>query len=179
MDLAPLLADFGFAPRTAFLSELGFRLRNKLLPGTPDTTHPAELFSLLFPTGSDVRWIAALPPSLLQRLHDTLFTSEGEHHPVAPQPALTGTGHDQWEQALADAILFSVSQVSATGFAAEIRVRMSAQALRGRACLELSTLQLADERAVSVHGAQSGRALLDAQALLHTLAFCAAAVNTV
>jgi site-specific recombinase len=76
MDLAPLLADFGFAPRTAFLSELGFRLRNKLLPGTPDTTHPSELFSLLFPTASDAHWIAALPPSLLQRLH---HVSGGAH----------------------------------------------------------------------------------------------------
>lgn len=179
MDLAPLLADFGFAPRTAFLSELGFRLRNKLLPGTPDTTHPAELFSLLFPTGSDVRWIAALPPSLLQRLHDTLFTSEGEHHPVAPQPALAGTGHDQWEQALTDAILFSVSQVSATGFAAEIRVRMSAQALRSRTFLSLPTLQEAFQCAVSTHGAHSAEAALAAQALRDQLATCVAAANTV
>ena len=30
VDITPLLADFGFAPRTAFVSELGERLRRKL-----------------------------------------------------------------------------------------------------------------------------------------------------
>ena len=43
VDLTPLLADFGFAPRTAFMSELGHRLRRKLLPGTPETRDLAEL----------------------------------------------------------------------------------------------------------------------------------------
>ena len=33
VDASTLLADFGFASRTAFLSELGERLRHKLLPG--------------------------------------------------------------------------------------------------------------------------------------------------
>ena len=49
VDIAPMLADFGFAPRTAFLSELGHRLRRKVLPGTPETTDLAELFGLLLP----------------------------------------------------------------------------------------------------------------------------------
>ena len=35
VDITTLLADFGFAPRTAFLSELTERLRYKLLPSTP------------------------------------------------------------------------------------------------------------------------------------------------
>ena len=37
VDASTLLADFGFAPRTAFMSELAARLRHKLLPGTPET----------------------------------------------------------------------------------------------------------------------------------------------
>ena len=36
VDLTALLADFGFAPRTAFFNELGERLRWKLLPSTPE-----------------------------------------------------------------------------------------------------------------------------------------------
>ena len=47
VDLAPLLADHGFAPRTAFLSEFGHRMRKKLLPGTPETTDLGALFDLL------------------------------------------------------------------------------------------------------------------------------------
>ena len=46
VDLTTLLADFGFAPRTAFVSELAERLRRKMLPGTPETTDASELFLL-------------------------------------------------------------------------------------------------------------------------------------
>ena len=42
VDLTALLADFGFAPRTAFFNELGERLRNKLLPSTPETIDAAH-----------------------------------------------------------------------------------------------------------------------------------------
>ena len=178
MDLAPLLADFGFAPRTAFLSELGFRLRNKLLPGTPDTTHPSELFSLLFPKASDAHWIAALPPSLLQRLHHVLVDPIDDPAPrdLVPPPVARP---DPWEQALTDAILFSVSQVSATGFAAEIRVRMSEDALRSRTFLTLPGLMEALQRAVTSHGARSAEAASAATALREQLNDCLDEANTV
>lgn len=178
MDLAPLLADFGFAPRTAFLSELGFRLRNKLLPGTPDTTHPAELFSLLFTEEADAQWIAALPPSLLQRIHDTLFTADDPA--AAPtDTAQTANQFDQWDQALTDAILFSVSQVSATGFAAEIRVRMSAEALGSRTFLSLPGLMEALQASLHTHGTRNKDTTAAADALRRQLAICVDAANTV
>ena len=179
MDPAPLLADFGFAPRTAFLSELGFRLRNKLLPGTPDTTHPSELFSLLFPDESDTKWIAALSPSLLQRMHGTLFAADREAPPPAQNADPGCAGLDNWEQALTDAILFSVSQVSATGFAAEIRVRMSEQALRSRTFLSLPTQMEACRLAVCTQGPHSTEAAQAADALRKQLAVCVEAANTV
>ena len=100
VDLTPLLADFGFAPRTAFLSEFGHRLRRKLLPGTPETRDLADLFSLLLPTRFDVRWIKALDTTTLQRLGATL---PGQAEPV-------------WNDALMDALTCCVSQVSATGW---------------------------------------------------------------
>ncbi|MBY0465247.1 MAG: site-specific recombinase [Burkholderiales bacterium] len=175
MDLAPLLADFGFAPRTAFMSELGFRLRNKLLPGTPDTTHPSELFSLLFTAESDALWIAALPPSLLQRLHHILFEPDDGTGTVTPP----GTAPDPWEQALTDAILFSVSQVSATGFAAEIRVRMSEQALRSRTFLTLPGLMDVLQRAIGTHGPHSTEAAAAANDVRKQLTACVEAANTV
>lgn len=43
VDLTALLADYGFASRTAFLSELSERLRRKILPGTPETTEASDL----------------------------------------------------------------------------------------------------------------------------------------
>ncbi|MDP3606615.1 MAG: recombinase, partial [Polaromonas sp.] len=68
VDATPLFADFGFAPRAAFRSELGERLRYKLLPGTPETTHATELFMLLFPTPFDARWLKLIDEDSLARL---------------------------------------------------------------------------------------------------------------
>jgi site-specific recombinase len=48
VDPRAMLADFGFAPRTAFISEFSERLRQKILPATPETTDAAELFTLAF-----------------------------------------------------------------------------------------------------------------------------------
>ena len=56
IDITTLLADFGFAPRTAFVSELAERLRRKLLPGTPETVDASELFPLVVPTRFDAQW---------------------------------------------------------------------------------------------------------------------------
>lgn len=60
VDITTLLADFGFAPRTAFVSELAARLRTKWLPGTPDTIDASELFVLAVPHEFDAQWMAAL-----------------------------------------------------------------------------------------------------------------------
>jgi site-specific recombinase len=70
VDPAPLLADFGFAPRTAFMSALGERLRRKLLPITPDTYDLINLFDFLLPIRATrcgsrrwtaIRWTACSP----------------------------------------------------------------------------------------------------------------------
>jgi len=53
VDVTTLLADFGFAPRTAFIKELTDRLRRKILPGTPETIDSAELFALVAPSRFD------------------------------------------------------------------------------------------------------------------------------
>ena len=61
VDVTTLLADFGFAPRTAFISELTDRLRRKILPGTPETIDSAELFALVAPSRFDAEKLAAIP----------------------------------------------------------------------------------------------------------------------
>ena len=64
---AGLFSDFGFSPRTALYREVLERLRQHVLPATPDTRELAELFPLLFKP-EDAAWIAALDASTLQRL---------------------------------------------------------------------------------------------------------------
>ncbi len=176
VDLTPLLADHGFAPRTAFLSEFGNRLRKKVLPGTPETTDMAELYDLLLSSRFDVRWLKALDSATLKRVHDLLVVSP----PAGPGEATDApdtTGF--WQSALMDALTFCVSQVSATGFASEIRVRMSPSARAERPFHELPSDFESLRRAVQAHGAHSAEALGAAERLRLRLDACRHAAYTV
>ena len=114
VDATALLADFGFAPRMAFISEFNERLRQKVLPATPETTDSAELFSLAMPRAGDAAWISELDAATLQRLADLVTTSSSV------------IGLTLWQHELLEAINYCASQIRATGFAAELRQRMSA-----------------------------------------------------
>ncbi|HEY0201303.1 MAG TPA: recombinase, partial [Burkholderiaceae bacterium] len=111
VDTTSLLADFGFAPRTALFSEISERLRRKLLPISPETVDAAELFYLAFPKAFDARWLAALEAPDLTRLGALLA-----------DPAQQGAS--RWQQALLDAITYCAGQIAAAGFAPELRLRM-------------------------------------------------------
>lgn len=112
VDLTTLLADHGFAPRTAFLSELSDRLRRKLLPGTPETTDASDLFRMVLPSRFDAGWIGVLDESLLVRIGRLMADD-----PTAGAP--------RWKETVMDAVTFCTSQVVAAGFSSELRLRMS------------------------------------------------------
>lgn len=173
VDLTPLLADHGFAPRTAFLSEFGNRLRKKVLPGTPETTDMAELFDLLLSARFDVRWLKALDSDTLKRLRTLLIAAPAGEAPAADSPA------GFWQTALMDALIYCVSQISATGFASEIRIRMSPEAQAQRPFHELPADFEALRRAVNSHGARSPEALAAADVLRQQLDACRHAAYTV
>ncbi len=173
VDLTPLLADHGFAPRTAFLSEFGNRLRKKVLPGTPETTDMAELFDLLLSARFDVRWLKALDSDTLKRLRSLLIAAPADEASAADSPA------GFWQTALMDALIFCVSQISATGFASEIRIRMSPEAQAQRPFHELPADFEALRRAVNRHGARSPEALAAADVLRQQLDACRHAAYTV
>ncbi len=124
VDATALLADFGFAARSALASELFERMRLKLLPGTPETADASALFSLVLADAFDARWIAALDNSTLTRLADLLQT------PVqaadAPEPIDSPVS--PWQASVMEAITFCTSQIRAAGFSPELRLRMSAPA---------------------------------------------------
>ena len=111
VDITTLLADFGFAPRTAFVSELAERLRRKLLPGTPETVDASELFPLVAPTRFDAQWMNALEETQVRQLIDVL-SAEPEADAM------------HWQHSLMDALAYCTAQIRATGFAPELRLRM-------------------------------------------------------
>ncbi|AVS64908.1 recombinase [Paracidovorax avenae] len=113
VDITTLLADFGFAPRTALASEVAERLRYKLLPGSPETIDASELFMLALPHEFDAQWLALLDEGLLARLLAVLV------------PAGDGGGATRWQHSLLDAITYCAGQILSTGFAPELRLRMS------------------------------------------------------
>ncbi len=119
IDVTPLLADFGFAPRTAFISELTERIRGKLLPGTPETTNAAELFSLLMPSRFDAQWLTLLDEAQINQLTD-LLTQRPD------------TDEWSWQHSLLDALTYCTAHIRATGFAPELRLRMSDEEKRAR-----------------------------------------------
>ena len=125
VDVTPLLADFGFAPRTAFVSELGERLRRKLLPRTPETRDASELFSLVVPTRFDAQWISALEESQIEQLKPLLSAN--------PRRDVR-----RWQHSLMDAIDYCTAQIRATGFAPELRLRMDRASAHVRAFHALS-----------------------------------------
>jgi site-specific recombinase len=120
VDITTLLADFGFAPRAEFLSELGQRVRRKLLPMTPETSDAAELFELALDANTDAAWLTALDEDILQGLAVLL-------HLPSYEPGLS-----LWQHEVLDAVTYCASQVRSTGFAPEMRLRMDAPAVQTR-----------------------------------------------
>ena len=165
VDMTPLLADFGFAPRTALVSEVAERLRCKLLPGSPETIDAAELFSLALPSAFDAQWLGALPEADLQRL--VALLSEN------PEQG------SRWQKVLLDAITYCAGQILSTGFAPELRLRMSEQARTSQPFHALIR-DVESLRVEVLHGLRT-RDRLDeaAQRLRERLEACRAATATV
>jgi site-specific recombinase len=125
LDATGLLADFGFAPRNAFLAELSERLRLKLLPATPDTADLGELFPLLFTDGSDALWLEALDARTLARLADLLAPSADANARRRNATVL-------------DAMALLASQVRAAAAGAMLRPRLAGDPRRERPFAQLT-----------------------------------------
>ena len=166
VDVTPLLADFGFAPRTAFFSELAVRLRRKMLPGTPETLDAAELFPLALGHRFDAQWLAAVPDLQIDRLA-ALLTSHASSDRLL------------WQHHLMDALTYCTAQIRATGFAPELRLRMDRGNDDDRAFHPLSH-DLAELRQIFFDPEQGDDALKAAIAKLRArLETCRQAVNGV
>ena len=134
LDLASVLAEFGFAARGMFLAELGHRLMAKWLPASPVTRDAADLFALVFHDPRDATWIQALAPAQVQALGPLLDR---------PETALEGPAEEPgaWPRMVLRALAHCVGQISACGFRSDLRQRMSTQA-RATGCFDRIPLQL-------------------------------------
>jgi site-specific recombinase len=119
IDATALLADYGFASRSAFISEFFERVRQKLLPCTPETADASALFSLVLCRRFDAQWLAALDETMLAQIAALLQAPLSESAP----PRIS-----QWQATVLEAVTFCTSQVRAAGFSPELRLRMSVPA---------------------------------------------------
>lgn len=166
VDVTTLLADFGFAPRTAFVSELTDRLRRKILPGTPETIDAAELFALVAPSRFDAQWLAAIPDAQIEQLVALLSSNACADRLI-------------WQHHLMDALTYCTAQIRATGFAPELRLRMDRANDDDRGFHPLSN-DLAELRLIFFDPAQGDEELKSAIARLRArLETCRQAVNGV
>jgi len=175
VDVTPLLADFGFALRTAFFSEFGDRMRRKLLPASPETQDAAELFPLALPHAFDAQWIAALDERQLARIADLLAPPDF----VLPEGIDPGTVITPWQHTLLDAITYCAGQVVATGFSPELRLRM-ADAAREARPFQGVMMDVEWVRAEVLRRPRDPQALADAvQQLRERLDACRQAANSI
>lgn len=155
IDVAALLADYGFAARTSFIDELGERLRTRMLPMSPATTDLASLFSLLFSEARDTEWLLKLDDALLSDL--ALLWREAidaiESEPLG------------WHEPFYDAIMFLSSQVRAEGFSRELRGRMGM-----RVDVDFDGVESGAEVAAPTPTRQAFRQLVHVAENLHALA---------
>jgi site-specific recombinase len=159
IDAATLFADFGYSARQSLFGEVIARLREQVLPGTPQTSDLVTLFQLLFDP-DDIDWIEALDTPTLQRA-----------------AALLAPAGQAWRGMLLDGITMLVSAVRAAAFSPALRLRMD------RALLHHEPFRQLSGAAETLRGALlDGRladALQSATLLRALLAACRAAAGSV
>jgi site-specific recombinase len=159
IDAASLYGDFGFGTRRSLASEVHTRLRERLLPGTPDTRELAALFGLLCKP-EDASWVVALDAATFERA-----------------AALLGPSQAQAQSALLEAITILVSAVHGSGFSPPLRRRMDAAALQGEPFRELTGA--ATELRLAVQDQRHDDALREAAYLRALLDACRRAATSV
>ena len=114
-DARSLFVDTGMSARPGLASELVARMYAKALPLAPNRAELSVLFSLLFVSMRDARWVGALDETLVARLLAHVRDAEAE---LTDRAGLAA--------ALADSIVLLCHQIAATGLDASIRQRVEA-----------------------------------------------------
>ena len=195
VDLTALLADFGFAPRTAFFNELGERLRNKLLPSTPETIDATVLFSMALHTPFDAQWLKALDADTLDRIAallspgfaaieaplvvPTQIAQSDVHEGVIVGMEHYGNRLSPWQHLVLNALTYCAGQILASGFTPELRLRMSGSAQNTQPFYSLIS-QVEDLRKAVLHHSPKAADVAEAEERVRrSLDECRAAVATI
>lgn len=115
-DGISLLCDAGMPVHSGFFGALFERIDSSLIPPAPNRRELSALFTLMFPTPEDAKWIDALPDDLLARLAELIsfdVTEEERHEPGSFSRDLLAALHNL------------TCQISSTGLSQTVRSRLS------------------------------------------------------
>ncbi|RQU75177.1 hypothetical protein DF141_14900 [Burkholderia cenocepacia] len=115
-DGISLLCDAGMPVHSGFFGALFERIDSSLIPPAPNRRELSALFTLMFPTPEDAKWIDALPDDLLARIAELIsfdVTDEERHEPGSFSRDLLAALHNL------------TCQISSTGLSQTVRSRLS------------------------------------------------------
>lgn len=113
------LACLGLPGDRGFMAESVDRLTRRLLPEPIDRGSLTQLMGGLFPNARDIKWLAAVPESVLVRCGTLLTTAPASHGCFAPLG-----------RASLDAVALLATRISAVGLSEAIRMRSPASSLQ-------------------------------------------------
>ncbi|MFC3652487.1 site-specific recombinase [Dyella humi] len=158
MDAMALLCDSGMPSHSGFTGALLERLQDSLIPPAPNSRDLSALFTLMFPSAENARWVAALPRELLEKLSELFAYREAAQSDAAvttqfPPPVL----HDRLSVELLAAMHNLVGQIGSTGLSKAIRTRLSENRLDALPFYKLPRAMLAIETAAESDTANEPR----------------------
>ncbi|OXI33850.1 hypothetical protein CFB89_03150 [Burkholderia sp. AU16741] len=115
-DGISLLCDAGMPVHSGFFGALFERIDSSLIPPAPNRRELSALFTLMFPTPEDAKWIDALPDDLLARVAELIsfdVSDEERHEPGSFSRDLLAALHNL------------TCQISSTGLSQTVRSRLS------------------------------------------------------
>lgn len=148
MDAMALLCDSGMPSHSGFTGALLERLQDSLIPPAPNSRDLSALFTLMFPSAENARWVAALPRELLEKLSELFAYREAAQSDAAVTTQLPPPGlHDRLSVELLAAMHNLVGQIGSTGLSKAIRTRLSENRLDALPFYKLPRAMLAIETA--------------------------------
>ncbi|GGA26172.1 site-specific recombinase [Dyella nitratireducens] len=151
MDAMALLCDSGMPAHSGFTGALIERLQDSLIPIAPNSRDLSNLFTLMFPSADDARWVAELPRELLDKLSELFVyrqaAQDASTRAESGEERRASRSYDQLSVELLAAMHNLVGQIGSTGLSKAIRTRLSEKRLDALPFYKLPRAMLAIETA--------------------------------
>lgn len=116
LDWTGLWADFAFAPRSAFISELKERIQRILLPSSPDSRNAGILFGMIFHSSKQESLLDEVEPALVANLVQLILSADTQSGETSRQR--------RWNDRIMDAIDLLAQRINTDAHSNDMRHRL-------------------------------------------------------